>query len=1245
MADDPVLKYLKPERLEDTSEKAWKHWKKTFENFLSKTKVTEEADKLLLLTNHVTSEVFEHISDAADYTSAIKTLSELFVRPNNVIFNRHLLATSKQGEAESLEQFLQKLRTVSKDCEFKTVTALVHQEESVRDAFISGLRSASIRQRLLEQSDLNLDEAYKTARSLDAAQKNSEQYGQSAVYSAAISDHPASNSNQNDSENSLAYARPYNNQFKSKDCTFCGKGQHHRSKCPASNTTCSNCLRRGHFPSVCRSKPQSQYCSQPQQYQPQQYQPQQYQHRSSAAVTTQSITYAPTLASIRNKSESKVYIPVKVNGIATTALIDTGSTDSYVNKNFIETHGIASQPRDPITVKLANSSESQVVSQACTLSVSITNEIGTRDYPSTSLSVMPYLIADVVLGEDFMKQHDSILIQYGGTKPQLTLCSLGTMRNIQPPELFKYLKPECAPVATKTRNFSRDDAVFIQNTVRELLENGIIEPSKSPWRSQVLITKNPNHKKRMVVDYSQTINRFTYLDAFPLPTTHSTVSKVAQYSVFSSLDLKSAYHQIKLSEQDRIYTAFEACGKLYQMCCMPFGPTNAVPCFQRIMTQIIEDNECEGVFGYSDNVTVCGHDKVEHDRNLKKFLEVAKSYNITFNDSKSVIAAESLQLLGYEVRNGTLKPDKDRVKALMDMSPPKNDKELKRILGLFSYYAQWIPKYSEVAKPLINTSSFPWSTAAQSGFDLLKEILSTAVLHSINMDIPFKCETDASDTTLAATLTQNERPVAFWARTLLSHESNYPSIEKEALAIVEALAKWSDLLMSSPMPFTLVTDQRSVSFMFDNHRASKIKNDKILRWRLELSPFQYQIVYRPGKLNIPADTLSRACPITSCSLLKLHEDLCHPGIARFYHFVKTKNLPYSMEDVKKMTASCEACAKLKPQFYKPNNPPLIKATHPFERLNIDFKGPLPSTSRNKYFLTIVDEYSRFPFVYPCQDVSTTTVIKCLNDMFSIFGMSGYIHSDRGSSFMSQELKQYLHSKGIATSRTTSFNPEGNGQCERYNGIVWKAIQLSLFTKGEHISHWETAIPDALHSIRSLLSTATNSTPHERMFKYNRKSSNGLSVPSWLTNSQTVLLKRRVRQSKHDPLVDEVKLLDVNPCYARVEFANGRVDTVSLKHLAPPPLATDIVEPPLHATPFQQSTPPHHVVSTPHQPALPCQPAPPHHVVSSPEPLELLVSEPEVSESKAPTRTSSRRTERIDYKALNDGKGTVFKKDI
>ena len=235
---------------------------------------------------------------------------------------------------------------------------------------------------------------------------------------------------------------------------------------------------------------------------------------------------------------------------------------------------------------------------------------------------------------------------------------------------------------------------------------------------------------------------------------------------------------------------------------------------------------------------------------------------------------------------------------------------------------------------------------------------------------------------------------------------------------------------------------------------------------MELSPFQYNIVYRPGKDNIAADALSRVCATSSLSVLsKLHVDLCHPGVTRFNHFVKAKNLPYSVSDVKTVVSSCDACAKLKPQFLKPVNPPLIKATQPFERLSIDFKGPLPSVSKNVYMLTIIDEYSRFPFVYPCKDMLTETVIKCLNDLFSLFGMPGYIHSDRGTSFMSADLKHHLHSKGIATSNTTKYNPAGNGQCERFNGIIWKAVRLSLHSKKLPTSCWESILPDVLHSLR------------------------------------------------------------------------------------------------------------------------------------------------------------------------------------
>ena len=194
------------------------------------------------------------------------------------------------------------------------------------------------------------------------------------------------------------------------------------------------------------------------------------------------------------------------------------------------------------------------------------------------------------------------------------------------------------------------------------------------------------------------------------------------------------------------------------------------------------------------------------------------------------------------------------------------------------------------------------------------------------------------------------------------------------------------------------------------------------------------------------------------------------------HFIRCRNLPYSTEEVKNLINQCPVCAELKPQFYKPPEAHLIKSTQPFERLNIDFKGPLPTSSRNLYLFTITDEYSRFPFAFPCPDVSAPTVIKCFSKLFSVFGMPAYIHSDRGSSLISTELRTYLHSRGIATSRTTPYNhPRGNGQIERYNGIIWKAISLALKSKGLPVNQWEKVLLDALHSIRSLLCTATNAT--------------------------------------------------------------------------------------------------------------------------------------------------------------------------
>jgi len=376
------------------------------------------------------------------------------------------------------------------------------------------------------------------------------------------------------------------------------------------------------------------------------------------------------------------------------------------------------------------------------------------------------------------------------------------------------------PIASRSRKYTPEDAKFIESEIQQLLAADIIEPARSPWRAQILVV-HQGPKKRLVIDYSTPINRFTLLDAYPLPNIEELVNKVAQAKYHSSLNLRSAYHQIPLLEEERFYTDFEAGSELYQYKRLPFGVTNGVSTFQRTIDCFIKRYQLQKVYAYLDDLTVTGETIEVHDLTLKCLLDAAAGCNLTLNEEKSKIRMTSLRMLGYLVSYQNLKPDPERLQTLFDLPIPSSSKELKRVCCMFAYYARWIPNFSQKARPLLLTYHFPISPEAERAFAELKSDLGKASLGDIQVGVPFELGTDASDNAVAAVLSQGGRPVAFMSRTLNHYEKRYPAVEKEATAVIEAVCKWQHFLKGRC--FTIVTDQEAISFMFDQRHHGKIK--------------------------------------------------------------------------------------------------------------------------------------------------------------------------------------------------------------------------------------------------------------------------------------------------------------------------------------------------------------------------------------------------------------------------------------
>ena len=442
-----------------------------------------------------------------------------------------------------------------------------------------------------------------------------------------------------------------------------------------------------------------------------------------------------------------------------------------------------------------------------------------------------------------------------GEYPDLFSSSLGTARcapyDIELSDVTPVRSPpyRCAP--PKLQVFKR--------MVNELLEQGVVRPSKSPYASPAFLIPKNSGGSRLVVDYRK-VNSKILFDSYPLPTIDQALEQFHGAVVFSVLDLNSAYFQIPLSPRSRHVTAFCTPFGLFEFNKLPMGISVGSQGLSRVVDELFADQKNDFVFNYLDDLIIYSRSLEEHARHVRIVLNKLQDAGFTLNFDKVTFAASEIKYLGHILSARGVSVLPDSVATIKAYPRPHNLRALRRFLGMVAFYARFIPEFSQHAAPLHALKrkgmQFTWTDQHQVAFDALKRALSEApVLQIPDFGGEFILVTDASDLAISAVLNQQVdgslAPIAYYSRLLSSAERNYSTYEKECLAVLSGCDKFRSYLEHKE--FELHCDNLALCWLLK--RVKEI--GRLGRWIIRLAPFKFRVIHKKGSENVVADALSR----------------------------------------------------------------------------------------------------------------------------------------------------------------------------------------------------------------------------------------------------------------------------------------------------------------------------------------------------------------------------------------------------